>query len=888
MRQTSPGVNDLLASYANYSALHQPQSVTDAAGQTTTYTYNAAGQVLTVTTPPRAGITENRTTEYVYDANGRLQSVTRPAAGAATTYTYDTFGRLRTITDEDGYTLITDYDALNRPTRVTYPDGTYEETTYRRLDPVLRRDRLGRQTRYTYDALGRLVATRDPTGRTIGQEWDGGSLRRLIDANGHATSWERDAAGRVTREVRADNLTATQYTYDTAGRLKTVADPKQQVTTYTYNADDTLASTVYTNAQIATPSVSFTYDPAYNRVATMIDGTGTTVSTYHPAGQLGAGQVASVDGPLVDDTIAYVYDELGRVVSRAINGVAAGKAYDALGRVTTETNVLGTFTYGYDGVTGRLQSVLYPNGQTSTYTYLPNLQDHRLETIHHKYPSGATLSKFDYTYDVAGNILTWRQQADTAAVLWEYGYDPADQLTAAIKKATDPQQTVLKRYYYRYDPAGNRLSEQIDDAVTSRTYDSLNRLVTQTPGGLLKVRGQLDEPGTVSVNGAPALVSAANLFEAFAQVGAGTTAFTITAADLTGNTTTQHYEVDTAGAARVFTFDASGNMTSDGTRTFEWDARSQLAAATVGMYRYEFSYDGQQRRSRLIQKENGDTRTDTRLLWCQTQICEERASGDASVLRRTFRRGERVGDESRFFSTDHLSSVRDITGQSGTLFVQKEFDPWGRSTVTVGTEISTAGYTGHESESRTGLDLTLYRAYDADLGRWITEDPAGLSQGANLYAYVHNSSLTAVDPYGLSAGPPSSLPPPAGCTPGSWALYKRFSTTTLEREWRRLYWTVMEIMGPGSVLAGQEGGDSAPAGTCTCVWKVVGVIEVTKTESIFARMVTCCSTSYTEYASWTENETRRRVPFIGAGHIAYTSGRAFGGECWCRPPASAF
>jgi len=51
--------------------------------------------------------------------------------------------------------------------------------------------------------------------------------------------------------------------------------------------------------------------------------------------------VASVDGPLVNDTITYTYDELGREVTRAINGAAnrTTQVYDALGRVTTETNV---------------------------------------------------------------------------------------------------------------------------------------------------------------------------------------------------------------------------------------------------------------------------------------------------------------------------------------------------------------------------------------------------------------------------------------------------------------------------------------------------------------------------------------------------------------------
>ena len=59
---------------------------------------------------------------------------------------------------------------------------------------------------------------------------------------------------------------------------------------------------------------------------------------------LGAGQLASVDGPLTNDTIAYNYDALGRVTNRAINAVAQRVTYDALGRVTVLTNALGSFT----------------------------------------------------------------------------------------------------------------------------------------------------------------------------------------------------------------------------------------------------------------------------------------------------------------------------------------------------------------------------------------------------------------------------------------------------------------------------------------------------------------------------------------------------------------
>src|ERR1041384_8293045 len=103
------------------------------------------------------------------------------------------------------------------------------------------------------------------------------------------------------------------------------------------------------------------------RVATMTDGTGLTTYGYYPvtSGQLGAGQLSTIDGPLTNDTITYTYDQLGRVVGRDINGTAQTVTYDALGRTTGVANVLGTFTYGYVGNSPRLASLSYPNGQTS-------------------------------------------------------------------------------------------------------------------------------------------------------------------------------------------------------------------------------------------------------------------------------------------------------------------------------------------------------------------------------------------------------------------------------------------------------------------------------------------------------------------------------------------
>jgi RHS repeat-associated protein len=781
VRQVNGGTTDLLASYSNYNTRHLPASLTDAAGQSTTFTYNAAGQVLTVTNA------KNEATTYTYEpVTGRLLTVTGPVTGSTTTYSYDGLGRVRTVTEPDGYAVTTDYDALDRVTKRTYPDTTYEEITYARLDVSRERDRSARITQHFYDGAGRRTATRDPLGRLIQQDWCAcGSLRALVDGNGNRTTWERDVRGRVTREVRADNVTDTLYTYDATGRLQTVTDPKDQVTTHTYAADDSLLSTTYTNAQIPTPGVTYTYDPVYPRVATMVDGIGTTTYTYKAPGQLGAGQVASVDGPLTDDTITYASDELGRVTSRAIDGAAntVTWTFDALGRVAQEANLLGTFTYNYDGVTSRVASVTYPNNQTSTYSYLPTNQDHRLQTIHHKYPNGTTLSKFDYTYDAVGNIQTWRQQADSTAVLWKYGYDTADQLTAAVKESTDPTPQVLKRYAYAYDPAGNRTMEQIDDAPVLATHDNLNRLLTHAPGGPMVFSGTVNEPATVTIQGKPATVDAANSFRGTAPTVVGTTTATIVATDPSGNVTTKQWEVDVAGTGKTFTYDANGNLTADGTRTFEWDARNQLAAVTVGTHRSEFTYDGHQRRVRMVEKENSVVQSDTKVLWCQTVICEERASDGTTVTRRAFAEGEQVGGTARYFATDHLGSVTELTDGSATVLTRYAFDPWGARAVTTGTDLTDVGFTGHDWTANGSVWLTMYRAYDPALGRWLSDDPVGLDDGPNMAAYVRNRPTVNWDSLGLQhlpGGPWHPEPPfdQVRCTPADSCpeLQRKIST----------------------------------------------------------------------------------------------------------------
>lgn len=103
----------------------------------------------------------------------------------------------------------------------------------------------------------------------------------------------------------------------------------------------------------------------------------------------------------------------------------------------------------------------------------------------------------------------------------------------------------------------------------------------------------------------------------------------------------------------------------------------------------------------------------------------------------------------RFFAGDHLGSVTDVTDASGGLATRYAFDPWGRRTVTSGVATTNVGFTGHEVNTPTGLTLALYRAYEAEFGGWISEDPIRWEEGPNFYRYAAGNPVVFADPLGL-------------------------------------------------------------------------------------------------------------------------------------------
>ncbi len=390
--------------------------------------------------------------------------------------------------------------------------------------------------------------------------------------------------------------------------------------------------------------------------------------------RLGAGKLGSVTGPLTNETVSYNYDQLGRVVQRSVDGVAAIWSFDAENRVTSETNALGNFSYAYDGASSRRLSQSFPNGLAASWSYGDNLHDLDLQQA--AYAIGATpVCQFAYGRDIAaGRITNWVQQAGAQTPsIYNFGYDADDQLLSATVSSGGDQ---VNAYSYLYDGDGNRLTEQIGCITNTAKFNALNQI---------------------------------------------------------------NWAV--AGASR----------------TNEWDAEDRLTAVNSGDQRTGDSFMmvwGGPFSIRLLV--NGLQVSQRVLVWCDHEICEERDATGATITKRYFPQGVQLETGTNagnyYYALDHLGSIRGVVDSSGTVRARYSYDPYGRQTLVAGDVPADFAFAGMFWSTEAGLALTHYRAYDPNLGRWLSRDPfedAELDQGPNLYAYVADNPVNNRDSLGL-------------------------------------------------------------------------------------------------------------------------------------------
>ena len=729
-----------------YDTKHRPLSRTNAANKTDLLTYNAFGQVLTAANPRGQAIT------YSYNGSGYLQRISYATVGI--TFTYDGYGRIRTVTNDDNESATVDYNALDLPTRMTYSDGSYVEAIYEGLRVSRIRDRAGRWTRYGRDAEGRLTSVRLANDQVIQLQWcNCGTLDRLVDPNGIATTWERDASGRLIKLIRG-NGAAIVYQYEPGtNRVSSVTDEKGQTKMFTYTLDGRLAGVSYQNAQYPTPNVSFTYEPVFGQISSMTGETGTTTFTHHPVGAPGAGLVATEDGPGVGDALQYTYDDLARTIRAVVGSATFTYEYDDLGRPESVTSSqLGAFRYSYVGTSERRSRINYPNGATTTLDYHSTGVDTLLKDIHHRAPGGSTLALFSYDYDPNRNIKTWHQKiGDASATVDEFTYDGGDQMTGATRRTAGDTPSVLGRRMYVYDPAGNRTAVQRDDVVAAGVFDRMNRLERTEGGGQLAFAGSTDEPASVVVQSKPAVSAGANRFAGSAQVGVGVNTVEVRATDASGNTRARNYQVSMPGGGSAFQYDANGNMTrrveGSDVWTYDWDAEDRLRrVARNGAEVVRYAYDAFGRRA--VRHVGGAT---TSFIYSGADLVTEVGGGVSYTyvhgpgMDEPHARTDAQGNAAYYFG-DHLGSVRRITDAAGAVLHSYQYGDWGE--IESGADVAGYAYTGREWDPQARLYYYRSRYYAPEHGRFLSEDPLGWAGGSNFYRYAEGNPMRFVDPSG--------------------------------------------------------------------------------------------------------------------------------------------
>ena len=210
----------------------------------------------------------------------------------------------------------------------------------------------------------------------------------------------------------------------------------------------------------------------------------------------------------------------------------------------------------------------------------------------------------------------------------------------------------------------------------------------------------------------------------------------------------------------TFRYDAEGNRVWAGGDTFVFDHRNRLTDATTDGALVEYVYDES---NHLIAREESGGRERYVRDGDQTGMTDRDGPADTAHLW-----GESIdqllaetdlgSDETFWTLTDHLGSVRDRVTESGTVVHHVDYDPFGNTEIERGSD-PIAGeldyaYTARPTDTQTRLQNNRNRWYDADEGRWISQDPIGFEAGdANLYRYVNNSALTMIDPLGLERQP---------------------------------------------------------------------------------------------------------------------------------------
>jgi len=448
-------------------------------GSATKFTYTPYGSVQTLTDP------DGVVTTFGYDTAHRLTDIT-DAQGNDTHYTLDAAGnktaeQISTASGTVVHSLSRSYNALGQLTAMidglnqTVFNAGYSDSYDANGNLTHSADGLSIQRQQSYDALNRLVSTLDNyngTDTATANTTTTTSLDALdrvtsvTDPSNLVTSYTHDGLSNLTA-LQSPDSGASSSTFDAAGNALTHTDAKGIVATSTYDALNRKTSTSYMDT---TANVTYTYDEA-NSV------TGCTASA--PIGRLTR---------MVENAVSttYCYDARGNVIQKT--QVVSGRtdstsySYTAADRLSGETTPDGTVIgYAFNS-NGRISGVqVTPSGSTSAsptvvsnVTWLPfgPISSYTLgngQVVTRTYDANYRLTDLTspalalhFSLDAMGDITALGNAPGANPATESYQYDPLYHLTSVTNSSG-----VLESY--TYNQTGDRLSKTASGLATG-TY----------------------------------------------------------------------------------------------------------------------------------------------------------------------------------------------------------------------------------------------------------------------------------------------------------------------------------------------------------------------------------------------------------------------------------
>ncbi|HKP54738.1 MAG TPA: PA14 domain-containing protein [Chloroflexia bacterium] len=364
---------------------------------TTLYAYSPLDLLTTVTD------TYSKLTTVQYDSLGRKTQLTDPVMGTWQYQAYDPSGNLKTQRDNRGLRISFSYDAMDRLTGKTYPDGGGDTATY------------------TYDGAV-------PFGK--------GQRTSMSRASGTNISWEYDQRGRKVKATHtipglpSPGTRIFQWGYDSGDRTTTITYPAVNVNPQT----------------TVTEQIRYEFDAGWRQVRVC-----TNATQYNSVCYANDATFTPLDQP-ISFTLhnglvqSYQYTDPMMWLLRIKVGTTStpgqvfnrGYSYQPVGNVSTITKYLANDTVD------ETQNFTYDQRDRLTRWTIPDAQQYVDET---------------YTYDRLGNILTKdKRQSQTENDLYTYVYDyNATTLGGpyALRNVQVTRGGSTHNNYYTYDANGN-------------------------------------------------------------------------------------------------------------------------------------------------------------------------------------------------------------------------------------------------------------------------------------------------------------------------------------------------------------------------------------------------------------------------------------------------